>query len=858
MNTIQKRLASFCKREKYGFLSFALTMLIFIIIAIVCDLAPFGRYSLLSIDLHGQYYPMMNEKLSDYFSVWSWHGSLGFSSLVQSAYYTNSIFILLLAPFSEYAKISVLDISIFLKISLSSAFFAHYLLEKYRKSNLFLTAFGMMYGFSAYTLAFIAQPMWLDVVMLLPLVMLAWENMMQGGSPLRYTLLLAFAIFSNFYIAISLCLFLVLWFIVRLCSERHDSLSALCRQTGRFAGFSLLAGLLCSFMIIPLLFARENWISSELSFDGVTEWYHSLAAITDAFAFGAKASREYGVANLFCGSCGVFFWLLFLFNTEIPLKKRISFAVLSLFLFLSFEINLLDYIWHGFHFPNQLPARQSYLFIFLMLVIAYETLLNRKGLNFAVLTFSFILSAGFFLISIGKSANTSGRLVSVLLLVVIYFLFILEILWKKEQGKHMLGVVLSFVLLLECSMNGILVFCRDGGKTDALAYIENEADMMVLTRKYESDRHTFYRTEITPKFTFNTGQLYGAKGITYYSSTMNGKIYRLMESLGNRVYARNVSTVYQPTPIQDMMFGVRYHYMRNGSFLDYGERIEKQGTVSVYESPYALPIAYAVQSDIKRWMTVSVEEPKIYKGIDLQRKFLSLATGMDMRELASEMPKINETTENCSINGNYLYVRDIDGAMTYTAEFIAENDGLFYLDFDFTAGTYTAEINGKTMRTGSCGSDPLTSVGEVKQGDTVKISVKNQGYRAVVYGIRGWIFHTDGLERAHQTLEQNSLQVTYASDTRIKGTISVGENGVLYASIPMENGWDVYIDGEKQTVFDLDAGLLCCDITAGEHLVEYRYRAPGLAMGILISAAAWIVLAVYQWQKRKLSVKDGQ
>ena len=98
---------------------------------------------------------------------------------------------------------------------------------------------------------------------------------------------------------------------------------------------------------------------------------------------------------------------------------------------------------------------------------------------------------------------------------------------------------------------------------------------------------------------------------------------------------------------------------------------------------------------------------------------------------------------------------------------------------------------------------------------------------------------------AHQILKKNGLLVTYASDTYIKGTVSVGEDGVLYSSIPMENGWAVYIDGKKQKSFDLDAGLLCCDVIAGEHLVEYRYHTPGLSFGLLLSVLSLSILIAY-------------
>ena len=95
-----KKIKQMLFREKYVLVAFALTWIFLLIFSCAAELAPFGDNCLLTMDLHGQYYPMMSEKLSDFFSVWSWNGGLGFSAIVQSAYYTNSIFILLMLPFS--------------------------------------------------------------------------------------------------------------------------------------------------------------------------------------------------------------------------------------------------------------------------------------------------------------------------------------------------------------------------------------------------------------------------------------------------------------------------------------------------------------------------------------------------------------------------------------------------------------------------------------------------------------------------------------------------------------------------------------------------------------------------------------
>ena len=41
----------------------------------------------------------------------------------------------------------------------------------------------------------------------------------------------------------------------------------------------------------------------------------------------------------------------------------------------------LDFIWHGLHFPDSLPGRQSYLYAFLVLTIGYVTVRKWRGIR---------------------------------------------------------------------------------------------------------------------------------------------------------------------------------------------------------------------------------------------------------------------------------------------------------------------------------------------------------------------------------------------------------------------------------------------------------------------------------------------
>lgn len=141
-----KRFCSLVYRNRFPLSAFVLTYFALVITAIIRGIAPFGDNSLLTMDLWGQYYPMIVEKLDEPFAIWSWNGSLGFSAIVQSAYYTNSLFNFLLLPFSGYARIAALDLVIFLKVSLAAWSFSYYLERRYGKRSPLATALGVAYG----------------------------------------------------------------------------------------------------------------------------------------------------------------------------------------------------------------------------------------------------------------------------------------------------------------------------------------------------------------------------------------------------------------------------------------------------------------------------------------------------------------------------------------------------------------------------------------------------------------------------------------------------------------------------------------------------------------------------------------
>ena len=104
-------------------------------------------------------------------------------------------------------------------------------------------------------------------------------------------------------------------------------------------------------------------------------------------------------------------------------------------------------------------------------------------------------------------------------------------------------------------------------------------------------------------------------------------------------------------------------------------------------------------------------------------------------------------------------------------------------------------------------------------------------------------------------LENNRLKVSTMHDNYIKGTVNAENDGLLYLSIPYNDGWKVYIDGKEQETFVADIAFTGVNIDKGKHTVELIYRPVGFKAGLLMSITGIIVLAViliYKRMKRKI------
>ena len=522
--------------------------------AIAREIAPFGENTLMAIDAWGQYFPMLREMKRAFRELdfsYSFTGALGFDLTAQSAYYTNSPlwYILFLLP--GQLTPGQVDLMVFIRFGLAGLTFFHYISSHYGKKEYPMLFFSAAYALSGYTLAFINQFMWMDAVVLLPLVMLGVEKLFAGkGGILLYTISLFLTIYSNFYIAYAVCLFAVLWFFLQsICN--FSGIRSWFLSAFRFGFCSLFAGVLNIPVLLPLVRAIGNTLASDMGFGGTMKLYHSLKEMLLMLVPYRDSSLAFEAPNIYFGLIPAILCVFALLSKE-KLIKKISYLLLFGFMFVSFNFNLLDFIWHGFHFPNQLPGRQSFIFSFLGLVISYSG-------------FNTLLSAVF----------------------------------RKENIRSIAAVVLGILICAEVGSNAIYKITDETKCVTLSSILRNDEQMSIIRENYTSDaeENEFWRVELK-EHRYNGGQLYGYNGISHYSSTMSGACYKFFTRLGMSVYAKNVSIEYIPNPVLNALFGVRYIVSSTATPDEVSENVGMAQNLFVHENKALLPLFYVGDREV--------------------------------------------------------------------------------------------------------------------------------------------------------------------------------------------------------------------------------------------------------------------
>ena len=866
----------FCEKGVvYLLLSFLIPFSIMLYAFGVFGIHPFGDRQILVVDLWHQYYPffrVVHEKLATGGSfMYSWENGLGTNFLSLISYYAASPLNWISLFFGDGGERDALTFILAAKIGFAGAFFSSFLRYTYRRNDLSLCLFSVAYALSSYTLGYYWNVMWFDTVALFPLVMQAIVAICREGKWKLFTFSLALSLIANYYIGYFTCIFSVLMFAAASIIE-CKGIKDWFRKLFLMIRSSALGIGLGAFMLLPayyglkLTYSVNNTMPKEMTF--YEDWKKIFAHMLSY----DEPTKVDGLPNFACGMLAVLLFGVFLFAFGIKIREKISALLMLGAIVVSCNMNILNFILHGFHFTNQIPYRFAFIFSFVLAAAAfraYDVILSR-GIKIYHLILMLIAPATVFVlnkVSKGVDYRFEGAIKSSAIITGAFWLIFIAAKvfpFRKQKNRNLLmTIALSAAMFSEFISNaqiGVKTVDTTGYNDYPANYQEVEA---LLGYERENDRAPFYRTEMSYTYTLNDSALYGYYGLSQFSSAANVSVTTLCKRLG--LYASEAGNRYYyrtNTPLVNSLFGIKYLVKKSGELNSEEwafDNIRTEGSSNLYRNRYPLSLGFMVSGEI-----MDMEDNGAANPFEYQNKLVSHLTGTE-EVLFTPQPVALAEYDGLEINkngyGNYTFRNDTEeptGSATYTFDCL---DGSYIYGYANGTGGTCDHLEIK------CGEELVDSGkliesypilfpmgnGQAGENSTVKIT-SNEKHKSGNFKLMVYALDKDKFENAYRALADEQLEITRFSDRKISGKLSVKEDGVLYLSIPYEKGWRVYIDGERAETFKVLQAMLGVKVGSGEHDVRIEYTPEGFPLGVTLSflCAVFTVLLIIGDRRRMM------
>lgn len=802
-------------------LSFLLPAFILLLVYKTSEIYPFGKLSLLVMDLNTQYIDFMiyfKRALTENGSlIYSWAKGGGGPLIDLFAYYLSSpfnLFLLLFPVEKMYNAVLFLNL---LKIGLSGITFALFMKFIKKEWHLNYVLFALLYSLSTYSVAYSMCLMWLDSVILLPVILIGTEKIIRNNKCKLFIISYTTALISNFYTCYMITFFVVIYFIYRYITLK-ESCFIKKGLTLAFGGFSSF--LMSLWLILPSI---ENMTYGKFQ-KGVLVSSSFFTRSADTFIkqiFPAQCSTitYNGGPNIFCGVLIGLLMILYIINNKFSRKERIlSFSMICLF-FASFYINTIDVFWHMFQTPTWFPCRYAFLFCFFVVFLAFKNFNTLKDIKYRKILISgiilLLIYASVFVLLKDKIPNTYGAYMGIILI----FIYTALLFLYRFGFKKITTVLLIFIVAFEISVNSIYTvdnldrIFKYKDKTEFEDYISS---LTCDINKIKNEDKGFYRIEKDFCRTENDSMSLSYNGIAHYSSSYNASFNKAMKQMGleQSFIILDSSGI---TPVFNTIFGIKYFISKNPDFYHFYEKISENDDYTTYKNPYSLPIGFLTAGDVTNVTEFSSDYIENQNILTEKLCGISCFTKVDFKK------KSNITFE-------------------FTAK---DNSPLYFTLPKKQSGIKKIVVNGKKIPMPKYTESCIFPLGEFKTGDKISITLKKETDSFNLYSL-----NLNLLNELYKTLNESCVNVTEHKNTSLFGTLSAKEKGTVFTTINYDKNWHIKVNGKEITPKKVMDAFIGFDISEGEHKIEFIYRQDTFYIGLIISVLTLITLICIYIYKR--------
>ena len=826
-----------------------ITCAVIVFIYVFKGIWPFGANRI-------DYFDNMQQVAPLYAHLWDWmHGKAslwfdwytGFGTNVSmsiSAFSMLSPFNLLLYLFPRTLILESISILTLVKMIFMAVAMYAYINKKYnRLSYNMKVVFSLMYTFCGYTVLYgSCFTPWMDIVALFPLLMVAYENMMQTGKKLFYIIMVAIIFIINYYLgAMSLVyIFLISGAYVLLMSKKEKI-----KEHAWNLGIGTVAGLgLSCFVLVPVMMqlsGSQRGGSGQGIVSQYIGWIKSAIISDGQMAAFQRWMMLYGMAF----AAAVIIMGLKKFKEEKnTIRYMISLLLISLLPIVVEGINLM---WH-FGSYNGYTLRNGYIVAFTLITVAAyfaqrmfeEVTADKKQLVKQLVIF--VVAAAVYAVIYNIIPSNDIILAAFILFIAIFiaaFIFYNKKLKKDGIGfdfNTIIAIVAIEVFIGAYSLIGPPKFYeyepyQYGDYVQAANEVKDSLDI----------EESVTERIVNPDISLNANYplILRRSAMSSFTAALQSDTQSYSKKFGYSKYflwlLDSGGTVFT-----NSLFHVTQAVNVNELDSQMYTAVRSDGDYTLYDANYKLPFAMSVNKNITRqdfsgnwedlhnifYKELTNDTQDIVNGMSYTKKESSGIREYNVRADGKQAVYINivdvnnrNTDANASwlissmhiyVNGEAVLVPTL-GDVKNTAYFTDYNNNLVYL------GTF--ENENFTIR--------------VEYDDPWYLKVSEVSFAGL---------DMDKMQSLVDKHADDYCETSYTSDSLTVKLNGSGVNNMALIPVVYSDNWNVKVNGKKvkaKSVCGLFTGV---DIHAGENVIEMTFEPKGKKAGMLISLATLIMM----------------
>ena len=792
-----------------GLLSFCIPILIFALGYYNIGIYPGSENLVLSYDLKNQLLPLYS-----YISrggpgfdnnFYSMTGCLGGAFFGTVALYISPLdFVYAIVPIRLLPD--AIYLMVLLRIGLCGLFFSFFSYKngKVNLSFLPIVLLSCSYALMSYCFMYFVSPMWLDGVMLFPLLALGTERIIRGQKSVLFIFLLSFCFIGNYYTGYMMAIAITMYFLFRLAEEGYGK-SEIRSKSHTFILSGILSAGLSMAVLIPVFldFTRGKFSENGMNTDGVIINNTPLEVLRSLMPQNFSGFDVNAAPNIYCGSLVLLlalFWLAVGKNK----KGRVAAGMVLIIYFLSFIFGPLDRIWHGFRDPVNFSVRYAFTFVFFVMCLAMRGVETLGVIKF-------------------KMTLTMRRFV----------------IW-----------IMCIYGFAELYINGSFILAKIGTECSYGIRIEYDKYCSVSEGLIPYDRFRevsgYGRLMTNYKYTSYDGAFFGYDGLSRFSSSYNLRLSDFLRSLGiGSIY--QTTTEYGLTPPVLGLFGGKYYISYWVDQTDFYNPVKRYDAYTLYDNPNALPLAFEMAGYSEQ---VSCEEftEDPYRNIDII--FLELfGDGQTDTDVFKEQAYTQSENFDPAIPDGIRSIRDYTIIPFETAH--------YYMFGGYVVDDYPGSAESNTFR--FCKLDDndtcvygdrkysfCTDIGLLKRGSVHNLTLYSSNDDLGMFSL--YYYDRDTYEKIAKNINGFEMMGIGSAGIEFRGTVD--NDSYVFISLPYEPGYRVYVDGVKTKYSSYRNIFMTVPVNSGDHIIRISFIPDGLITGLIISGLSMVMVFFYVVKER--------